>query len=81
MKVYELVKKLNRYNQNADINVVVNGYPKEFEICYGSSEGCQPYNCDCVVLMLDTSCDEEGARITERKRLIKISYPIALCVG
>ena len=62
MKVYELVKKLVEYNQNADVNVVVNGYPKEFEICYGSSEGCQPYNCDCVDLLVDTSCGEECKR-------------------
>lgn len=60
MKVYELVKKLNGYNQNADINVVVNGYPKEFEICSGGGEGCSPINCDRVDFMVDTPCEEEG---------------------
>lgn len=59
MKVYELIEKLNKYNQNADINVVVNGFSKEFEIYFGGSEGCQPYNCDCVDLMVDTLCEEE----------------------
>ena len=59
MKVYELVKKLNGYNPNADISVVVNGYPKEFEIRYCGSEGCQPYNCYCVDLTVDTSCEKE----------------------
>lgn len=60
MKVYELVKKLNGYNQTADINVVVNGCPKEFEICSGGSEGWSPIDCDSVDLMVDTSCESEG---------------------
>lgn len=60
MKVYELVKKLNEYNPNADIEVVVNGFAKEFKILYSGSEGCQPYNCDCVDLTVSASYDEEG---------------------
>lgn len=54
MKVYELLEELNKYNPNADIEVVVNGCPKTFEICFGSSEGCTPLSCDRVDLMVET---------------------------
>jgi len=54
MKVYELIEKLNRYNPKADVEIVVKGAPKEFEICYGGSEGCTPANCDSVDFMIDT---------------------------
>ena len=57
MKVYELIEKLNRYNPKADIKICVNGKPKEFEICYGDSDGCTPANCDSVVFMIDTSTE------------------------
>lgn len=68
MKVYELVKKLNEYNPNADIDVVVNGFSKGFKICFGGSEGCQPYNCDCVDLTVDTLCEEErDERMTDEE--------------
>lgn len=57
MKVYELIEKLNRYNKNADVGVCVNGMPKEFEICYGTSEGCTPANCDSVDFMVETESE------------------------
>lgn len=60
MKVFELIDKLSRYNPKADINVVVNGYPKLFEICFGTSEGCTPETCDCVGLMVETSTEKGG---------------------
>ena len=60
MKVDEIIEKLKRYNQKADIGICVNGMPKEFEICYGTSEGCTPATCDSVDFMIDswTSNDE-----------------------
>lgn len=58
MKVFEFIEKLNRYNPKADIDVVVNGYPKPFEICCGSSEGCTPKICDRVGLVVETSNEE-----------------------
>lgn len=58
MLVGELIIKLKKYNPYATVNVVVNGHPKEFEICYGSSEGCTPETCDCVDIMID--CEEEN---------------------
>ena len=58
MKVKELIEKLNTYNPDANIDVVVNGYPKEFEICYGCAEGCTKENCECVSLHVNT-CEEQ----------------------
>lgn len=60
MKVKELIKKLEEYNQNANIEICVNGRPQEFEICYGGSEGCTKSSCDEVVFMIGMTCDEEG---------------------
>lgn len=60
MKVFELIDKLSRYNPKADINVVVNGCSKPFEICFGTSEGCTPKTCDCVALMVETSTEKGG---------------------
>lgn len=39
MEVKELIEKLNEYNQNANVEICVNGRPQEFEICYGGSGG------------------------------------------
>ena len=58
MKVYELIEKLNKYNPKANICICVNGMPKEFEICYGTSEGCTPENCDSVDFMIDTPTEQ-----------------------
>lgn len=60
MKVFEFIEKLNRYNPNANIEVVVHGCPKPFEICYGTSEGCTPETCDYVCLMAETPTESEG---------------------
>jgi hypothetical protein len=59
MKVNELIAKLREYNPEAEIDVVVNGFPKSFKICYGTSDGCTPANCDSVDLMVDIS-NEKG---------------------
>ena len=54
MKVEELVEELYYYNPNAEIQVVVNGTPKEFEICFGSSDGVNKWNCEDVSFMVET---------------------------
>ena len=54
MTVQDLIEKLSRYNKTATIGVYINGMPKEFEICYGTSEGCTPENCDSVDFMVET---------------------------
>ncbi len=54
MKVKEIIEKLNKYNGEAEFEVVVKGRSEPFEVCYGSSEGCTPLNCEEVCLMIDT---------------------------
>ena len=65
MKVKELIEKLNTYNPDATIEVVVNGYPEEFEICYGYSEGCTKESCENVSLHVNTPTENThcGARM------------------
>lgn len=58
MKVKEMIEKLKEYNPEANFYVVVNSYPKEFEICYGTSEGCTKKNCDSVDIMVDGVCEK-----------------------
>jgi hypothetical protein len=60
MKVKELIVILEKYNKEADVNIIVNGYPMPFEICIGSSEGCTPKTCDCVDFMIDTPAEKSG---------------------
>ena len=50
MKVKELLEKLSEYNLEADISIVLNNSARDFEICYGTSEGCTKENCDEVNL-------------------------------
>lgn len=57
MKVKELIEKLNEYNQDADVEICVNGMQQEFEICYGDSEGCTKASCNCVAFMIGATCD------------------------
>ena len=58
MKVKELVEKLKEYNQEAKVNVIVDCMPSEFEIWYGSREGCTKENCDCVDISVDLNQHE-----------------------
>lgn len=60
MTVKELIEKLNECNQDADVEICVNGMPQEFEICYGGSEGCTKSSCHEVSFMVGVACDEEG---------------------
>lgn len=58
MTVKEIVDKLGEYNPEAEFNIVVDGFSRPFEVCYGSSEGVTKANCDDVDLMVDDICDE-----------------------
>ena len=53
MTVKEIIDKLNEYNLEAEINVVVGGFDRPFEICFGNSEGVTKANCETVDLMVD----------------------------
>lgn len=54
MKVHQLITRLMRYNPEAEVNVVVDGRPTEFDFSYGTTEGCTPQTCDAVYLNVDT---------------------------
>ena len=58
MKVKEIIEKLSKYNEEAEFNIVVKGRIKPFEVCFGSSEGCTPKNCQCVDFMIDTESED-----------------------
>ena len=58
MTVKELINKLNEYNFEAEINVVVGGYAKPYTICFGGAEGVTKANCEDVDLMVDDISDE-----------------------
>ena len=58
MTVKEIIDKLSKYNLEAEINVVVDGYTRPFTICFGDSEGATKTNCETVDLMVDDIYDE-----------------------
>ena len=58
MKVKELIEKLKEYNPEENFYVVVNSYPKDFKICYGTSEGCTKENCDSVNIMINCQAED-----------------------
>ena len=57
MTVKEIIDKLSKYNLEAEINVVVDGYTRPFTICFGDSEGATKTNCETVDLMVDDICE------------------------
>ena len=54
VKVKDIITKLGKYNKEAEFLLVVNGKEKEFEIWFGSGEGCKPENCEKVCFAVDT---------------------------
>ena len=58
MTVKEIIDKLSEYNLDAEINVVVDGFDRPFEICFGISEGVTKTNCETVDLMVGDISDE-----------------------
>lgn len=55
IKVKDIINILSEYNPEADLCVVVDYYPTEFEICYGGCEGCTKASCSDVSLMTYTN--------------------------
>lgn len=58
--VKDLINELYSYNMDAEINVVVEGSPRDFEILFGTNEGVTKRTCDIVSLCVD--CDEENLK-------------------
>ena len=61
MTVKEIIDKLSKYNLEAEINVVVDGYTRPFTICFGDSEGVTKTNCETVDLMVGDIGEESDA--------------------
>lgn len=60
MKVYEVIEKLKKYNQNADLCIVVNGFEKPYVMGFGGDEGCSSASCDRVAFIVDTPSEQEA---------------------
>lgn len=60
MTVKEIIDKLSEYNLDAKFNIVVDGFDRPFEICFGNSEGVTKTNCETVDLMVDDIGEEDG---------------------
>ncbi len=58
MTVKEIIDKLSGYNLEAKFNIVVDGFDRPFEICFGISEGVTRTNCETVDLMVADIGDE-----------------------
>lgn len=54
MNVLEIIKIFKQYNENAEFLLIINNKPIEFEILYGSSEGCTKENCENVYICADS---------------------------
>lgn len=50
MTVKELTEKLASYNQQAEVKVVAYNTMSDFDITFGTSEGCEKETCDTVFL-------------------------------
>jgi hypothetical protein len=50
--VHELTQKLQSYNPQAEIEVVVNNYARPFKIMHGGSEGCTAARCMDVAFVV-----------------------------
>lgn len=50
MIVKELAEKLSEYNQTAEVKVVAHNTMSDFDITFGTSEGCEKDTCDTVFL-------------------------------
>ena len=58
MTVKEIIDRLSEYNLDAKFNIVVDGFDRPFEICFGGAEGVTKANCEAVDLMVDDIGDE-----------------------
>lgn len=59
MKIKDLIEALKDYNEEAKVDVIVNCYPVDWSICFGSSEGCTKANCDSVSFYVESpNCQE-----------------------
>ena len=53
--VQELINILQEYNPDAEFKVIIDCYPKNYDISFGTSEGCIKANADQVMISVDIS--------------------------
>lgn len=58
MNVTTLIDLLKKINPEAQVEVIVDSMPVEFEIGYGETEGCTPADCTVVTIMVDTTQEQ-----------------------
>ena len=61
MTFKEIIDRLSEYNLYAKFNIVVDGFDRPFEICFGNSEGVTKTNCETVDLMVGDIGEESDA--------------------
>jgi len=50
MNVKDLIVNLLDYNMSAEVKVVAHSTMSDFDITFGTSEGCEKHRCDTVFL-------------------------------
>lgn len=50
MTVKDLIVNLLDYDMSAEVKVVAHNTMRDFDITFGTSEGCEKYKCDTVFL-------------------------------
>lgn len=50
MTVKALIEELTNYNQTAEVKIVAHNTMSDFDITFGTSEGCEKDTCDTVFL-------------------------------
>ena len=61
MKVSQLIKKLEEYNPDAEVDVIAMNRRQEFTITYGDGEGCTKEICSHVSFYVDKLNQSEAA--------------------
>ncbi len=59
MKLKNLIKELQGYNQEADVNVVAHCQAYPFTLSSGGSDGSDKSNCESVSFYVDELCTNE----------------------
>lgn len=63
MKLVDLINKLQEYNANAEVGVIVHNFREEFSITFGGgSEGDTKATCNNINFYVDRLCGSESVR-------------------
>jgi hypothetical protein len=69
MTVNELTEKLSEYNQTAEVKVVAHNTMSDFDITFGTCEGCEKSTCDTVFLDLNPIADNATALLSDIEKM------------